>query len=86
MQATSSLPTALSPALVRARWAVFAFFLIAGFAFSAWAVRIPDIKAKLGLSEAQLGLALLGSAAGSITAMSGAGFLISRFGSRAVTV
>ncbi len=71
--------------VVRARWAVFAFFLVAGVAFAAWAVRIPDIKAALGLSEGQLGLALLGSAAGSIVAMSATGFLISRFGSKAIT-
>ncbi|MFM9105473.1 MAG: MFS transporter [Chloroflexota bacterium] len=81
----SSSAASLPSEVVRARWAVFGFFVLAGFAFSAWAVRIPDVKARIGLSEAQLGLALLGSAAGSIVAMSGTGFLIARFGSRAVT-
>lgn len=70
----------------RARAAVVAFFLVAGFSFSAWAVRIPDVKDELGLDEAALGLALLGMAAGAIVAMTASGWFIARFGSRRVTV
>jgi hypothetical protein len=69
-----------------ARAAVVAFFVLAGLAFSAWAVRIPDIKAELGLDDATLGLALLGTAAGSVIAMTASGWTIARFGSRRVTV
>ena len=69
----------------RARAAVVAFFVLAGLAFSAWAVRIPDVKAELGLDDATLGLALLGTAAGSVVAMTASGWTIARFGSRRVT-
>ena len=69
----------------RARAAVVAFFVLAGFSFSAWAVRIPDVKAELGLDDATLGLALLGTAAGSVVAMTASGWTIARFGSRRVT-
>ena len=53
----------------RARAAVVAYFVLAGLAFSAWAVRIPDVKAALRLDDATLGLALLGAATGSVVAM-----------------
>jgi MFS family permease len=69
----------------RARAAVVGFFVLAGFSFSAWAVRIPDVRRELGLDEATLGLVLLGMAAGSITAMTASGWAIARFGSRRVT-
>src|SRR5918998_2760225 len=68
----------------RARAAVVAFFVLAGFSFSAWAVRIPDIRDELGLDEATLGLVLLGIAAGSIVTMTASGWAIARFGSRRV--
>ena len=70
----------------RARAAVIAFFVLAGLAFSAWAVRIPDVKATLNLDDATLGLALLGTAAGSVVAMTASGWTIARFGSRRVTL
>jgi len=72
-------------AVGRARAAVVAFFVLAGLSFSAWAVRIPDVKATLRLDDATLGLALLGAAAGSVVAMTGSGWTIARFGSRRVT-
>jgi MFS family permease len=68
-----------------ARAAVVAFFVLAGLSFSAWAVRIPDVKRALALDEATLGLVLLGTAAGSVVAMSASGWTIARFGSRRVT-
>jgi MFS family permease len=70
----------------RARAAVIAFFVLAGLSFSAWAVRIPDVKAHLGLDDATLGLALLGTAAGSVVAMTGSGWTIARYGSHRVTL
>jgi MFS family permease len=69
----------------RARAAVIAFFVLAGLCFSAWAVRIPDVKAALQLDDATLGLALLGTAAGSVVSMTASGWTIARFGSRRVT-
>src|SRR4029453_9990325 len=70
----------------RARAAVVAYFVLAGLSFSAWAVRIPDIKSALRLDDATLGLALLGTAAGSVVAMTASGWTIARFGSHQVTV
>ena len=69
----------------RARAAVVAYFVLAGFAFSAWAVRIPDVKNALGLDDATLGLTLLGTAAGSVVSMSASGWTIARFGSQRMT-
>ncbi|HTE18435.1 MAG TPA: MFS transporter [Armatimonadota bacterium] len=69
-----------------ARAAVVAFFVLAGLSFSAWAVRIPDVKSALRLDDATLGLALLGTAAGSVVAMTASGWTIARFGSHRVTV
>jgi MFS family permease len=69
----------------RARLAVVAIFLVAGFSFSAWAVRIPDVKGNLRLDDATLGLSLLGMAAGAVVAMTASGLFIARLGSRRVT-
>jgi MFS family permease len=69
----------------QARAAVVAYFVLAGLSFSAWAVRIPDVKAALRLDDATLGLALLGTATGSVVAMTASGWTIARFGSHRVT-
>jgi MFS family permease len=61
-------------------------FAANGAMFGNWAVRIPDVKLDLGLSEASLGAALLVPAAGALVSMPLTGALSSRFGSRAVTV
>ena len=68
-----------------ARLAVIGFFLVAGLSFGSWVARIPEVQDALGLDDARLGLALLGTAVGSITAMTGSGWMIARFGSRTVT-
>ncbi|CAA9254455.1 MAG: hypothetical protein AVDCRST_MAG57-2310 [uncultured Blastococcus sp.] len=72
-------------ALVRARAAVVAIFAANGAMFGNWAVRIPDVKADLGLSEAALGAALLVPAIGALVAMPLAGALSARVGSRPAT-
>jgi MFS family permease len=59
-------------------------FLIAGFAAAAWASLVPFAKARTGLNEAALGLALLCLGAGSILAMPIAGALSTRHGCRIV--
>ncbi len=68
-----------------ARLAVLAMFFANGAVFANWVARIPQIQAKLALSEGELGLVLLGIAVGTLTALSLAGGLIARYGSRAVT-
>ncbi|MBB6099844.1 MFS family permease [Deinobacterium chartae] len=74
-----------SPRVTRARWAVSAFFFANGAAFAHWVTRIPDIRRQAELSDAQLGLALLGIAIGALLAFPLAGWLIARRGSRTVT-
>jgi fucose permease len=49
-----------------------------------WLARIPSVQEQLGLGEAALGLALLGSGFGSLVAMLPSGALIGRYGSRAM--
>src|ERR1700726_584649 len=69
-----------------ARFAVVVHFFVTGLLFASWAARIPAVQARLALSPGELGLALLGTAAGELVAMNLAGYLSARFGSRSVTV
>jgi len=64
------------------RLGVSTFFFIQGLTFASWASRIPDIKARLHLSEGQLGGILLALPLGQLTAMTLSGYLVSRFGSK----
>jgi MFS family permease len=59
-------------------------FLVCGMMFGSWASRIPAIKEQAGLDSVQLGFALLGSALGSVLAMTSAGYLAGRIGSHKV--
>lgn len=74
-----------SPSLKMARWAVLAMFFANGALLANWLSRIPQIQAALAMSEGQLGLTLMGLAVGVLTALTLAGGLIARFGSRTVT-
>ena len=81
----------VSPALPvapprRARVAVILFFMLHGLLFATWIVRIPDVKAALGLSDGALGLALLGAPAGAITGQFLVGWLLGKYGSKRITV
>lgn len=69
-------------AVSRARLAVIATFLVHGLVMASWTAHIPEVKAALGLSNGQLGLALLGAPTGSVSAVALAGFLVPRIGSR----
>ena len=60
-------------------------FVIMSMVFGTWITRIPDIKAQTGLSEGELGIALLGMPLGGITIMLFMGSLIHRFGAGRVT-
>ena len=74
-----------SPPLRRARVAVALTFAFNGFLWAAWVPHIPEVKARLGLSDAALGLALLGPAIGSMISMPLVGRATTRFGSGRVT-
>jgi fucose permease len=63
---------------------VAATFFVHGLLFASWVAHIPHIKAHLSISNATLGVALLGAPVGSVSAMLLAAFLIPRFGSRRV--
>ena len=73
--------------LRRATLAVYAVFFGAGFIFSNWAARIPQVRDGLHLSPANLGLLLLSIAAGSVIALPLSGLVIARLGAaRTITV
>ena len=61
-------------------------FFLNGFGIANWAARIPDIRWQHGLSEAELGFALLFIAIGSLIGIPLAGRLVGRYGSRKVTL
>ncbi|WP_051935468.1 MFS transporter [Deinococcus sp. YIM 77859] len=78
--------SALSPArLGAARRALETVFLANGTLFATWAVNIPGVRDRLGLSEAQVGLALLAVGLGSLVSMPLTGGWTARFGSDRVT-
>ncbi len=60
--------------------AVYAVFILSGFAFASWASRIPSIRDALQLSPSSLGLVLLAIAAGSVLSMPMAGLVVRRIG------
>ncbi len=66
------------------RLAVAAFFFIAGINFASWASRIPDVKAKLQLSDAALGGVLFALPVGSMISLPFAGWLVAKFGSKKI--
>jgi MFS family permease len=68
------------------RFAVGSFFFLSGTTFASWASRIPTIKAMFALNEAQLGSVLFLLPLGSLSVLPIVGWLIPKFGSRAVTV
>jgi predicted MFS family arabinose efflux permease len=74
--------TEAEPRVKAANRAVFAAFIMLGFAGASWASRIPQVRDGLGLSPARLGLVLLAIAAGSVISLPLAGQLVAHFGSR----
>ncbi|MFC6751051.1 MFS transporter [Deinococcus aquaticus] len=72
--------------LPQARWATMAAFFINGGAMAVWAANIPSVREQLRLSETTLGFALLAIAVGSVGALSIAGRLSARYGSRPVII
>lgn len=74
MQATRSLKAH--------RLAVAVFFFMAGLCFASWASRIPDIKLKLGLSDAGLGAVLFALPIGLMLSLPLSGWAVTRFSSK----
>jgi MFS family permease len=70
--------------LRRARWSASTFFLLLGVALGSWVARIPAVQNRLGLDDAQLGIALLSLSVGAIVAMPSTGWLIRAWGNSRV--
>lgn len=68
------------------RLSISLFFFFYGFIFATWASRIPAIQQRLNLSDAELGLVLLGMPMGSFIALPFSGFVTSKYGSRLVLI
>jgi MFS family permease len=62
------------------------FFFIAGLTFSTWASRIPDIKNKLQLSDAALGLVLFALPVGQLISLPISAWLTTRLGSKKLVI
>jgi fucose permease len=75
----------MAPGTKAARGAVTAIFLLNGLIIGSWAARIPAIKERLDLGEAELGLALGLVALGALVAMPVSGWMSARGGSRRTT-
>ncbi|MFN8620128.1 MAG: MFS transporter [Chloroflexota bacterium] len=65
-----------------ARLATIIVFMTHGLVFASWTAQIPLVKSNLGLTDAELGLALFGAPIGSIVAMLATSALLPRLGSR----
>lgn len=74
-----------SPPAEAARRAVSAIFLVNGALFATWAVNIPGVRDALGLSQTQIGVALLAVGLGSLASMPFTGSWTARWGSDRVT-
>jgi MFS family permease len=82
MKPVPSMPSELS----RARWAVALLFVANGLGFASWVSRIPAVRDPLGLSEGELGSALLCMAIGALFAFGPTGHGVQRWGARRVTL
>lgn len=80
----SATPLQSNVSRSKMRLAVSAFYFCMGFSFASWASRIPDIKTKLHLSEAELGSILLALPVGQLLTMPVSGRLVTRYGSRTI--
>ena len=77
---SAAIPVPHARAVSAAR-ATSVAFIGSGFAFASWAARIPQVRDRLELSPAQLGLVLLAIATGSLVALPLAGTVVGRLGS-----
>lgn len=70
--------------IVAWRNALLVIFGVCGFSLGGWMARMPAVKQSLGIDTAQTGLVISALAIGSIIGLSFAGWLVGRFGTRAV--
>jgi MFS family permease len=70
----------------RERWAVTALFFSNGASFPSVLPRLPEIKAELGLTDGELGLALLGVGVGGLAGSIVSRWLLPRLGARRLAV
>ena len=83
--AAAAHPSSTASAHVTAaRHATAVAFIGSGVFFASWVSRIPQIRAELQLTAADLGIVLLALAVGSLLALPAAAVLIRRFGTRVV--
>ena len=82
MTATPALSTHNGSTLVTATRATYGVFLASGFAIANWASRIPQVRDRLHLSPADLGIVLLALALGSLVALPSAGAIVHRLTAR----
>src|SRR6056297_334594 len=66
--------------------AVALVFALVSIFVGSWFARIPEVQAALGLSEATLGLVLLGMPVGTLAVMPLTGWLVARWGAGTVTL
>ncbi len=69
-----------------ARVAISVVFLVNGVTFASWMPRLPEIQDRLGISDAALGITLVGAGVGGLAASGFSGRLVDRFGSRTMTL
>lgn len=81
-----TVPTDERRALRRMRAAVTGLFASFGIVLATWAVHLPALQQRTGITTAQLGTVLLVLGIGSVAAMQWCGPLIDRFGGGAVAV
>ncbi|MFE7463787.1 MFS transporter [Streptomyces sp. NPDC057499] len=70
----------------RALLAIAALFCFLGFQYATWASRLPALKARLDLTEAELGLLLMACGAGAAVSFPLVAVLMRRLGSRRLAV
>ena len=70
----------------RSQVAIGALFLLLGFQYATWASRLPAVKARLGLSDAEVGLLLMACGVGAAASFPLVATLMKRFGSRALCI
>ena len=66
----------------RMRWASRSQFFASGFIFATWGVHIPTVKGHYGVTEAELGLAMLAAGVGALMGLTQASRWIGRYGAR----
>src|SRR5688572_6599792 len=80
----TNIPSQPSASKLTMRVAISSFYFCMGFSFASWASRIPDIKTRLQLSEAELGTLLLALPLGQLLTMPVSGRLVTKYGSRTI--